>query len=212
MAIKAPTLACQQRELTSKSHLNQLKRNDYIPAIVYGKGQNPTPISLVGREVTKTFNTHGARGILSLDITGESKPLMAVVRDMQRHPISGKIVHIDFMTVNMAEKFTSSVSIHIIGEEEAAKDGGIVQIGLKELEVECLPQDLPENITYDISNLGIGNNVTVSDLQAPAGVVFLSDPDTVIVTVLAPNKATSEDDDLNEEPEAGAGQEVQGEE
>lgn len=204
MAITAPSLACQQRELTTKSHLNQLKKNNMIPAIIYGKGQTTIPVTLEGRQVTKTFHTHGSRGIFSLDITGESKPVMAVVRDMQRDPLSGQIIHMDFMAVNMAEKFTSSVPVNITGEEEAAKGGGIVQYGLKVIEVECLPQDLPENITYDISNLEIGTNITVADLEAPAGVTFLSEPDAIIVTVLAPSKATSEDEEL----EAGEGEEV----
>ncbi|NLB88410.1 MAG: 50S ribosomal protein L25 [Syntrophomonadaceae bacterium] len=209
MAVTSPLLACQKRELNTKSHLKQLKRENKIPAIIYGKGQANITITLDGRQVIKTFNTHGARGIFSLEISGESKPVMAVIRDMQRDPLSGQIIHMDFMAVNMSEKFTSLVPVVILGEEEASKSGGIVQYGLKEIEVECLPQDLPENITYDISNLEIGSNITVADLEAPAGVEFLSSPDAVVVTILAPSKSTSEDEEL-EEGEEGT-EETQGE-
>lgn len=206
MALAAPTLSCQKRELATKSHLNNLKRNENIPGIVYGREQNPMPITLGAREVYKVFSSHGARGIFSLDVAGESKPFMSVVRDLQKHPLTGKIIHIDFMTINMMEKFTSSVPVHIVGEEEAAKEGGIVQSGLKEIEVECLPQDLPESITCDISNLEIGSNITVSDIIAPAGVLFLSEPDAVVVTILAPNKATSDEEEAEGTPEAGEGE------
>lgn len=202
MAITAPSLACQQRELATKSHLKQLKKNNLIPAIIYGKGQATIPVTLDGRQVIKTFHTHGTRGIFSLDIPGESKPVMAVIRDVQRDFLTGQIIHMDFMAVNMTEKFTSAVPVQITGEEEAAKSGGIVQFGLKEVEVECLPQDLPESIVYDISNLEIGENITVADLEPPAGVTFLTDSDAVIVTVLAPSKGTDEDEEL----EAGEGE------
>lgn len=199
MAKTAPLLACQKRELNTKSYLNQLKKNNMIPAVLYGKGQANMLITLEGRQVAKTFHSHGARGIFSLEISGEAKPVMAVIREIQRDPLSRQITHLDFMMINMSEKFTSLVPVVIHGEEEASKNGGIVQFGLKEIEVECLPQDLPENMTYDISNLEIGSTVTVADLQPPAGVEILSNPEAVIVTILAPSKATSED----EEVEAG---------
>lgn len=195
MAVEAPTLACQKRELASKSYLNTLKKNENIPGIVYGKEQNPIPITIGARDAQKVFNSYGIRGIFSLNLDGEAKPFMSVVREIQKHPITGKITHIDFMTISMTEKFTSVVPVHVIGEEAAAKEGGIVQFGLKEIEVECLPKDLPENITIDISDLAIGSNVAVSDLEQINGVTFLSDLEAVIVTVLAPSKATTDDED-----------------
>lgn len=199
MAVESPTLACQKRELASKSHLNTLKKDEYIPGIVYGREQSPIPVTLGARATQKVFNTYGIRGIFSLNIDGEAKPFMAVIREMQRHPISGNIIHIDFMTISMTEKFTSAVSVHVVGEEAASKEGGIVQYGLKEIEVECLPKDLPENITIDISELEIGSNVAVSDLEEIAGVTFLSDPDAVIITVLAPSKATDDEEETDAE-------------
>lgn len=197
MAFSAPMLACQKRELSTKSYLNQLKKNEYIPAIIYGREQEPIPIMLGSRQAMKVFNTHGIRSIFTLDVN-EADQLISVVRDYQQHPITGKIIHIDFMTVSMTEKFTSVVPVHIIGEEAATKDDGIVQIGLTEIEVECLPQDLPDNITYDISELEIGSNVTVADLTPPPGVTFLSDDAAIIVTVLAPSRDT-EDEELEDE-------------
>lgn len=212
MAFSAPILACQKRELSTKSYLNQLKKDEYIPAIVYGKDQEPIPVKLGSRQAMKAFNTHGVRSLFTLDISDESQ-LISVVRDFQKHPITGNIIHIDFMTVSMTEKFTSVVSVHITGEEDVTKEGGIVQLGLMEIEVECLPQDLPDNITYDISNLEIGSNVTVGDITPPTGVAFLSDPDAVIVTVLAPSRATDDDEALEgEEAEVAEDQEVQTEE
>ncbi|CFX93571.1 Ribosomal protein L25, long-form [Syntrophomonas zehnderi OL-4] len=213
MAFSAPTLICQKRELSTKSYLNKSKKDDYIPAIIYGKDQEPIPVMLAAKPTLKEFKTHGVHSIFNLNISGEPKKLISVVREYQNHPVTGKIIHIDFMTVSMTEKFTSSVPVHIIGEEAATKEGGIIQAGLTEIEVECLPQDLPDNITYDISDLKIGNNVTVGDITPPQGVTFLSDPDAVIVTILAPSRATTEDEaSENEAAEAGEAVEAKNEE
>ncbi|HZJ84502.1 MAG TPA: 50S ribosomal protein L25 [Syntrophomonadaceae bacterium] len=200
MAFSAPTLACQKREVTTKSYLRQLKKDDYIPAIIYGKDQEPIPVMLGSKQVMRSFNSHGVRSIFNLDIAGDEFPeLISVVRDYQIEPISGKIIHIDFMTISMTEKFTSAVSIHIIGEETVSREGGIVQTGITEIEVECLPKDLPEHITYDISDFEIGSTLNVGDLEPPAGVTFLTEPDTVIVTVVAPMR--EEEDEVDEDLE-----------
>ncbi len=201
MAFSAPTLACQKREIRTKSYLKQLKKDDYVPAIIYGREQEPIPVMLGFKDVMKSFHTHGVRSIFNLDIAGEESPqLVSIVRDYQVEAISGRIIHIDFMTISMTETFTSVVPIHIFGEEAATKEGGIVQIGLTEVEVECLPKDLPEHITYDIADFDIGSTLSVGDLEPPQGVTFLTEPDTVIVTVVAPMEEVAEEE-IDEELE-----------
>ncbi|HZK43889.1 MAG TPA: 50S ribosomal protein L25 [Syntrophomonadaceae bacterium] len=211
MALKSPTMDCMKREISTKSHLNNLKRDGYIPAIVYEKGQESIPITVGDREINRTFSSHGARGIFTLNIAGEAEPFMTVIRELQRHPITGKILHIDFMAINVSETFTSSVSIHFIGEEKATKDEGVIQFGLTVLEVECLPKDLPDNIACDISELEIGDHITVADIEPPQGVVFLDEPDMVIVSVLAPDEEIEEETDEELEDLEGV-EDVEGEE
>lgn len=188
----AVSIKGQKRELGTKGKLNQLKKGEYVPGVVYGKDQEAVPIAINLRYINKIFGTHGARGLFSLEIEGEAKPVTVLLREAQRHPVSRKLVHLDFLAVDMNEEITSEVPIFIEGEEGVAKKGGILQLGVKEVEVECLPKNLPEQIICDISSLEIGEHIAVGDLKAPPGVKIISDPESIVVTVLAPKKTGEE--------------------
>lgn len=190
---QAEKIGCQKREQKTRGYLNELKRNGIVPGTVYGKGVDNQAISISLKQLTRTFQAHGSRGLFSLEID-EGSGLMVVVREIQRHPITGQITHIDFWKVRLDEKINSTVGISMVGEEEIMKKGGILQAGAKEIEVFCLPQDIPETLVYDIAALEIGDKVTVADLQVPAGVEILTDLETLLATVLAPSKATTEEE------------------
>ena len=196
----AQTLKGVKRELKGKGHLHELRRGQMIPSIVYGQGREPLPIALEGRNLNRIFSHHGYSGLFSLELEGEPRPILALVREVQRHPVNREINHLDFLEVSMTEKITSNVPIHIIGEEEITKQGAILQAGAKELEVSCLPADLPESVTVDVSQLQIGEKVTVADLAVGANVEKISDPDTVVAVILGASKST--DDETTEEEEA----------
>jgi large subunit ribosomal protein L25 len=195
----AEKISCQKRDLKTKGHLKQLKRSDFIPGVVYGKGMENLAVSMGQKTLVRTFNTYGSRGLFSLEVEGEEKAIMAVVREIQRNPISGQITHIDFWKVNLDEKINSSVGITIIGEEELMKTEGIMQVGSKEIEISCLPQELPDNLTCDVSGLQIGDKITVGDLEVPEGVEILTDLDSLVVTILAPSR--EEEEEVEEEEE-----------
>jgi len=196
----AQTLKGVKRELKGKGHLHELRRGQMIPSIVYGQGREPLPIALEGRNLNRIFSHHGYSGLFSLELEGEPRPILALVREVQRHPVNREINHLDFLEVSMTEKITSNVPIHIIGEEEITKQGAILQSGAKELEVACLPADLPESVICDVSQLQIGEKVTVADLAVEANVEKISDPDTVVAVILGASKST--DDETTEEEEA----------
>jgi len=196
----AQTLKGVKRELKGKGHLHELRRGQMIPSIVYGQGREPLPIALEGRNLNRIFSHHGSSGLFSLELEGEPRPILALVREVQRHPVNREINHLDFLEVSMTEKITSNVPIHIIGEEEITKQGAILQSGAKELEVACLPADLPESVICDVSQLQIGEKVTVADLAVEANVEKISDPDTVVAVILGASKST--DDETTEEEEA----------
>jgi large subunit ribosomal protein L25 len=196
----AQTLKGVKRELKGKGHLHELRRGQMIPSIVYGQGREPLPIALEGRNLNRIFSHHGYSGLFSLELEGEPRPILALVREVQRHPVNREINHLDFLEVSMTEKITSNVPIHIIGEEEITKQGAILQAGAKELEVACLPADLPESVICDVSQLQIGEKITVADLAVEANVEKISDPDTVVAVILGASKAT--DDETTEEEEA----------
>jgi large subunit ribosomal protein L25 len=192
-------IECKKREIKSKGFLNQMKAKDFVPGIIYGQGQEAQPVFLAGREFSRIIDKHGIHGLFSLQMEGEAKPAMALVKELQKHPLNGSLVHVDFLTVNMNEKIHSTVTIYIHGEDEVINKGGILQAGAKEIEVSCMPQDLPEHLTVDVSELEIGHKIVAGDLQVPQGVEMISDPDTVIATVLVPSRASIETQEESEE-------------
>lgn len=201
-----------RREIKNQGHLNQLRRSEQIPAIIYGQGEEAIPISLQKRQLNRVFTAHGSRGLFSLEIEGESKPMITLIREVQKNPVSGQLIHVDFLSVSLTEKINSNVGILLSGEEEIMKKGGILQAGLKEVEVLCLPQDLPEYLSADISSLEIGDTLHVKDLSIPAEVEMLSDPGALIASVLMPSKAADDEEDeleaaLGEGEEAGEAEE-----
>jgi large subunit ribosomal protein L25 len=209
--VNAEIINCSPRELNTRGYLKELKRRGFLPGTVYGKGIENQAISLDLRQLSRVFQIHGSRGLFSLQIDGHNKAVMAVVREVQRHPITGQLIHVDFWQVNMNEKINNTVGIYITGEEELIKKGGILQVGTKEIEVSCLPQDIPESLTCDVSTLEIGDKITVGDFTVPAEVEILSEPDTLIVTVLAPSRAAAEEEEGEATAEAGGTAEAEGE-
>lgn len=184
-------LSCKTREIKNKGYLNQMKREEWVPAIIYSQGNEAYPIFVGNRQMQKMFNEYGSKGLLILDIE-EGTPTTVIVRDIQKNPLTGKLIHVDFLKVDMSHKISNSVSIHFIGEEVIQKKGGIIQTGVREVEIECLPQDIPEHITIDISALNIGDSITIGDLSLPEGVELLSDANSGIVSIVAPGKAIEE--------------------
>ncbi|HBQ26758.1 MAG TPA: 50S ribosomal protein L25 [Syntrophomonas sp.] len=203
---QAEKISCQKRDIKTKGYLNELKRSGFVPGTLYGKGIENQAISLVSKQLSRIFQVHGSRGLFSLEIDGDSG-LMVVVREIQRNPITGQITHVDFWKVRLDEKINSTVGISIVGEEEIMKKGGILQTGTKEIEIYCLPQDIPETLVYDIAALEIGDKVTVADLQVPQEVEIVTDLDTMVATVLAPT-LTTEDEEVEGEVE-GEGTEAE---
>ena len=131
--------------------------------------------------------------LIDLEIKDASgSPVKAFVKDYQRHPITDEILHVDFFRVTMTEAISTNVPVEIVGTPIGVKQGGILEIIEREIEVECLPSDLPEKITIDVTNLAIGQSIHVKDIAAPKGVTILSTPDTVVVAVLAPHKVVEE--------------------
>jgi large subunit ribosomal protein L25 len=200
----ANALTCTSREKKTKGYLREIRNQELIPGIVYGQEQEPTLICLNRRDLYKKMGSHGTRGIFTLEIDQADKPVMALVREVQKQPLTGHIIHIDFLTINMSEKISSKVGISIAGEEDLIHKGGILQAGIKEVEVSCLPKDLPEVFTVDVSGLEIGDRVVLGDLLLPAGVELNEAEDALICSVLPPAKSA-----LEEEPKEAEGGENQ---
>jgi len=168
-------LDAESRSDMGKGASRRLRRDGKVPAIVYGGGEDPQPISLVHSEILKrldheAFYSH----ILSLNVDG--KKLDTVLRDMQRHPSKPLVMHMDFQRVQADEALRVNVPLHFVGEEESPgvkTQHGIVTHNIVDIEIECLPGNLPEYIEVDCSALEIGDSIHLSDLKAPSGVKFV---------------------------------------
>jgi large subunit ribosomal protein L25 len=179
-------LEAKPREERGKNAARRLRAQGLVPVTVYGGGQEAAAGVINKREFGALIRAHGRHAIFTLNLDGASSPVK--IADLQADPIKGTLVHLDFMRLSMTERSTFEVTIKIVGEPEGVKmSGGILDVVLHSLDVRCLPGDLPSSIEVDVSPLGLGQNVRVSDLKLDAeDVEVLGDPEQVIATVVAP--------------------------
>lgn len=183
----AITIKAEQRNITSKGSLRKLRAAGQIPAIVYGKQiQGAQAVSVSEKDISSMLRTQ-PNAVITLDIPGTGNHAV-MITDVQKAVLSGHMMHIDFHQISMNEKVRMLARIELTGESIGVSEGGISQVILHELEIQCLPSDIPEYITADISNLAIGESLHVSDLFMPNGVEAKTDPTAVVVTILAPQK------------------------
>jgi len=186
-----------RREVIGKK-VKQLRREGKLPAVIYGKHISPLPVTMDLRETSKLLRDVGRSSVLTIDVDGEE--FSALLRDRQRDIFSGEYLHIDFLAISLTEKVRTQVGIALEGESSAIKDFGAILItGLERLEIECLPSDLPERITVDVSSItSIGDGIYVKDLVIPEGVDVHEDPDEMIVVATAPSME-EEEEEIEEE-------------
>ena len=203
-------LTIHQREETGKGACRRLRAGGLIPAVVYSKGQPSASISIEGADL-KVAMASGSNVVLELHYADakRGKKHYAVVKDMQRHVTKPQLLHVDLHEVDLKQEIEAPVAIELIGDSVGAGEGGVVDHSQREVTVRALPTSVPARLELDVSSLGIGDNLRVSDLSAPEGVVVLDDPDTVIVSVHAPRVEEVEEVEGEEfegvEGEAAAG-------
>ncbi len=177
------------REETGKGVARTLRRGGQVPAVVYGAGKAQA-LSANLKDVEKAMQGHAGRnGLFDLEISGGKKgrTALTLVRDIQRDPISGKILHIDFLEVSEKAKIKNRVPVEVVGTTpEGVKKGGILDIVHRELHVECLSFQMPDHIQVDASALDINQTLHVRELTLPAGVTVLDEPGAVVLHVIPP--------------------------
>lgn len=199
MAVK---LKADRREDLTKSATKEARNKGRLPAVLYGKGKEPKTISLDSIELVKTVRDEGRNAIISLDIEGES-PVDVMLHEYQMDPIKEELIHADFYIVDMSEEMDVEVSLRLDGEAEGVRDGGVLQQPLYVLQVRAKPREIPEEIAVDISELKVGDSITVADLKTSDTYEVLDDLETTIATILAPDTVEDieESADENQEPE-----------
>ena len=193
-------LEAQKREIIGKK-VKALRREGKLPAVIYGSGIEPQPITLDTKSVIQTLKVIGANTLVTLKLG--KKEQLALVRDVQREVIKRDLLHIDFQAVSLEENISTTVPILLVGDAPVIKAfDAILSTALDEIEIEAKAKDLPDSITVDVSALEeIGDNILVKDLIIPDGVTVLDEPDEIVVVASAPTL-------MEEEPEVEEGAEL----
>jgi large subunit ribosomal protein L25 len=176
------------RDTTGKEEAGRLRRAGQIPAVIYGHGEAPSNLSVNERDVRDLLAHGGAHGLLNLQM--ESGVMPAIIKELDRHPVSHKVNSIGFQRVSLDEKVKVSVPIVLEGEPQGVKmEGGVLVQSLHEIQIEALPQDLPESIAVDVSGLEFnGAPIHVNEITLPPGVTVLTSGEEAIAVVNPPDR------------------------
>ncbi len=187
----------KKREQTGKSATKQYRREGWIPGEFYSSHDENEHLLLNMKDVEATLIS--SHGLLTLDVEGQKKKLQCFVKDLQFHPVKGHVLHVDFQGIRKGEKITINVPVTLTGTAVGVKNGGILEHFIREFEIECLPKDIPEKIEIDISDMKIGDQVRVKDLQME-NVKISDDPEETIVMIEHPRlEEEKEEEEVEEE-------------
>jgi large subunit ribosomal protein L25 len=174
------TLVGYARTELRKGATKQLRREGKIPAIIYGHS-DPVPISVPANEFEKKYHTLSESTIITISVDG--KPYDVLIKDYQENTMKGEITHLDFFEIERGKKLRTRVSVHTTGSAHGVKEGGILEMGLHEVDIECLPKDIPSYLEVSIEGMEIGDSIHVSDMAIPEGVEILTAPDMLVVAI-----------------------------
>jgi large subunit ribosomal protein L25 len=177
-------LTVEKRDTRGKGAARELRRSGYTPAVVYRAGDS-IPVQIASKEMARFVNkTAGEQVLVTLDLADGSR--QAILKEYQKDPVSGELLHVDFQEILATEEI--EISVHIVTSGECIgvkRDKGILQYGIREIEIKCLPDKIPGHVTVDVTNLLIGKTIHVSDLNLGEGVKVITDPGELIVGVIA---------------------------
>ena len=201
---KPKILKAEERARTGSGVLKQMRREGYIPSVVYGGGSDVKNVKVHAKTFRDMLNHAASDSILvTLDLDNSDTQL-AFLQDVQHNALSGEILHVDFLAVSQDTSITANIPLELVGEPEGVALGGQLEQMLHSLEISCLPKDLPENIEADVSALDIGDSINIGDVAFPEGVVPTLGEDVVVALVAKPRTAESEEE---EEAEGAEGEE-----
>lgn len=180
-------LSVELRDKSTKGAVRSLRRGGRVPAVLYGVKRTPTLVAIDGKEFeTKVGSIEGTHLIRLSSSTGDLGGRLVLVKEIQRHPVQRSLLHADLYEVDVNSKLKLRVPLHFVGRAAGVELGGILQPIKREIEVECLPTEIPDYLEVDVTALGIHDALHISDLKAPAGVELVIDTDEAVVTVLPP--------------------------
>jgi large subunit ribosomal protein L25 len=197
MASQSTKLSISSREVSNSRSTRRLRRQGQVPGVLYGGDDDAMPFAVDERELRHALAARGA--VVELELGGEATP--AVLKDAQRHPVRGHTMHVDFLRVNLNVAIHSVVALELVGGDDAPGtiEGGVLEHVTREVNIEALPNDIPERLQVDVSSMQINDTLTLSAVTPPDGVTILDDLDETVVATLTPPKLQADLEALDEE-------------
>jgi large subunit ribosomal protein L25 len=186
------------REPGGSRSARRLRRAGNVPGVVYGGGEDPVAFQVHARMLRNALAHAGAVLDLSIDGAG-SGPV--VLKELERHPVSGRTVHLDLLRVRLDQAIQATVVLELVGTEDApgVKEGGVLEHVTREVTIEALPNDIPDSLRHDVSQMQIGDTLTLDALAGSTTVKLLDDPETVIATLTPPRLQVEDTDEIEQE-------------
>jgi large subunit ribosomal protein L25 len=199
MASQTTKLSISPREPEGSRATRRLRRSGRVPGVLYGGDTDPIAFSVDARELR---NALAARGAV-LEVVDDGSATPAVLKSAQYHPVRGETMHVDLLRVNLNVAIHAVVALELVGGDDSpgVKDGGVLEHITRELNIEALPAEIPESLTFDVSHLQINDTVTLADVPVPAGIVLLDDLDDTVIATLSPPRVEAEADEIESETE-----------
>jgi len=197
-------LVAETGRATGSANARRLRREDSIPAVVYGLGMDPISIAVARRDLRLALSgPAGMNTVLDLSVDGKVYP--AIIKDLQRHPVRRTVQHVDFIQINLDVEITVSVPVRLEGEaKDVLQNNGLVDLTMNELEVSTSPRSIPDEIVIDVTDMTMDTVITIGDIALPAGVTATHDADQPVVTVLTMRTPVLDEEDAAAEAEAEA--------
>jgi large subunit ribosomal protein L25 len=199
------TLNAQERSEFGDGPARRLRRQGFVPGVVYQPGRPSLALSLPDRDLRRAL-AEGRTAVIDLTIDGSgARPVL--LKDWDLHPVRGNVLHVDFQEVDLTVEVEAPVAVVLVGVPAGVKEGGVLDQTLREIVVRALPDTLPDHLEIDVSELDIGSSTSVADITAPPGVTLVTEPEIVVASVVAPSV-----EEVVEEPEEGDEELLEGEE
>jgi len=190
--MKKVEIMVKERGSFGSPESRRLRREGWIPGVLYSGGSAAVPLTVEEKALKQALGHERGNVILDLTFDGKKKAHSAILKEYQNDPMSGSLLHVDFMEVRMDKPIDSMLRIDLIGTAQGVRDGGVIDHGLRELHIRCLPTNMPGQFEVNVEPLVIGDSIRVSDLTPPAGVEILDDPEAHVASVLAPKLVVEE--------------------
>jgi len=199
MASQSTQLSISPRTPEGSRATRRLRRSGLVPGVLYGGDSEPIAFSVNARELRNALAAKGA----VLEVVDDGSATPAVLKSAQYHPVRGETMHVDLLRVNLKVAIHAVVALELVGADDSpgVKNGGVLEHITRELNIEALPTEIPESLSYDVSAMEINDTVTLADVPVPDGLLLLDDLDETVIATLSPPRVDPEDDEIESETE-----------